>query len=109
MDQVLLKFIYHQFCVPADTTDKAIVLLVVTADATPIPCPSGPLNAKEPELVTVANVFDCGAICRLLKLSKVKLLPTVAVVLECACPMKYSPGVSVVTSGMRNICIPVKK
>src|SRR5258707_9527527 len=47
--------------------------------------------------------------CKLLTESNVKLLPTVAVVLECACPMKYSPGVRVVTSGMRNICIPVKK
>ena len=45
----------------------------------------------------------------MLTLSKVKLLPTVAVVLECPWPMKYSPGVSVVTRGMRNICIPVKK
>ena len=84
MDQVLLKFIYHQFCVPADTTDIAIVLLVVTADATPKPSPSGELAPKEPLLVIVANVFDCGAICRLLTLKRVKLLPTVAVVLECA-------------------------
>lgn len=106
---VLLKFMYHQFCVPAEITDKAIVLLVVTADATPIPPPSGELETSDPLDVTVANVFDCGATCRLLTLKSVKLLPTVAVVLECACPIKYSPGVKVVTSGIRNICIPVKK
>jgi len=80
----LLKFIYHQFCVPAEITDIAIVLLVVTAEATPIPSPSGELAPRDPLLVMVANVLDCGAICKLLTLISVKLLPTVAVVLECA-------------------------
>ena len=80
----MLKFIYHQFCVLAETTDIAIVLFVVTADATPKPCPSGELAPKEPLDVIVANVFGCGATWRLLTLSRVKLLPTVAVVLECA-------------------------
>src|SRR6266850_4911069 len=80
----LLKFMYHQFCVPADTTDIAIVLFVVTAEATPIPRPSGELIGREPLLVIVAIVLDCGAICRLLTLRSVKLLPNVAVVLECA-------------------------
>ena len=55
---VLLKFIYHQFCVPADTTDIAIVLFVVTAEATPIPRPSGELAPSEPLLVIVAKVLD---------------------------------------------------
>ena len=100
---------YHQFCVPAEITDRAMVLLVVTAEATPIPWPSGELPTKDPELVIVAKVIDCGTIWKLLTLRSVKLLPTVAVVLECACPMKYSPGVRVVTNGMRNICNPVKK
>ena len=75
---------YHQFCVLADTTDIAIVLFVVTADATPIPRPSGELAPKDPLLVMVARVMACGAICKLLTDRSVKLLPTVAVVLECA-------------------------
>lgn len=61
----------------------AIVLLVVTAEATPIPPPSGALALRDPELEIVARVIEAGTTWKLLTESRVMLLPTVAVVLEC--------------------------
>jgi hypothetical protein len=51
---------YQPFCVPAEIALAPIVLLVVTAEATPTPIPSSTEETSEPELVMVAIVKVCG-------------------------------------------------
>lgn len=87
------------FCVPADITLNACVVVLVRADMIP-PAPAGRTVLFVPVAPNTPAVTTCGAMCRLLTLHSVTLLAVVPVVLLCRCSRKYSPGWSVVTHGI---------
>lgn len=90
-------------------TDMAIVLFVVKALAKPTPCLPGAQPAMEPAEPKFPSDIAGKVTCKLLSEPIVMLLfPTLALVLDCRCPIQYSPAVKVVTRGILKYFKPVQ-